>query len=84
MRYCVVKDTTTVIDGSLNTDDVMLQNAINAGFTNNQVEILTQEQFDIRKAIEPLPEPVPSETEILTNYLLDVDMRLIIVEMDLF
>ncbi|WP_068986187.1 hypothetical protein [Lysinibacillus xylanilyticus] len=63
MRYCVVKDTTKVIDGSLNVDNVMLKNAINAGFTFEQIEILTQMQFDERLKLEPPPVTVPSEKE---------------------
>lgn len=35
-------------------------------------------------AHNPTPTPAaPSETEVLTNYLLDVDMRLVMVEMGL-
>ena len=65
MRYCVIKNTATIIDGSLNNTDVMLRNAVNAGFTEGQVEILTPEQFYDRKALEPPPPPQPSQDEIL-------------------
>lgn len=68
-KYCVVKDTTTVIDGSLNSDEVMLQNANHAGFTTEQVEILTQEQYDERKALEPVPEPIPTQVDLLQQQL---------------
>lgn len=46
MRYCVIKDTTTIIDGSDNPDDVMVQNAINAGFP--EYEILTEVEYQAR------------------------------------
>lgn len=68
-KYCVVKKTTTVIDGSLNSDEVMLQNAINAGFTAEQVEILTQKQFNERKALEPVPKPMPTQVDLLQQQL---------------
>lgn len=63
MRYCVIKNTTKIIDGSYNGEEVMLENAFKAGFTNEQVEILTQEQFDERKSLEPKPIKDPSEKE---------------------
>lgn len=65
MRYCVIKDTTTVIDGSRNADNIMLQNAINAGFIAEQVEILNQQQYEERKSTEPKPEPEINEVEKL-------------------
>lgn len=73
MRYCVVKDTTIIVDGSLNTDNVMLQNARTAGFTADQVEILTQAEYDERKALESKPLPVPTaedRIEQLENMIL--------------
>ncbi|MGE6515820.1 hypothetical protein [Lysinibacillus sphaericus] len=63
MRYCVTKGTTKVIDGSLNKDEIMYQNAKSAGFTLNQVEILTQEQYDARKALEPVLQTLPTDKE---------------------
>ena len=56
MRYCVVKGTTTVVDGN-NPTELMLQNAINAGFTESEVEILTEEEWQTRvKLIQPIQE----------------------------
>lgn len=51
MLYCVIRDTTVIADKG-DTDEVMSQNIINAGFIAEQVEILTQEQFGARKALE--------------------------------
>ena len=65
VRYCVVKGTTIVIDGSLNPEGVLIQNALNAGYDKEQVEILTQEQYDERKALVPIPKPPLSEIEKL-------------------
>jgi hypothetical protein len=65
MKYCVVKNTTTVIDGSENNTDIMIQNAINAGYRESEVEILTEKEYTIRKSNEPIPTPQPSETDIL-------------------
>ena len=67
MRYCVIKNTTTTLDGSSNTNDVMLQNALNCGYSAEQVEILTQEQYDERKALEPQPIKEPSDKERITE-----------------
>jgi len=59
MKYCVIKDTTTVIDGSENPAEIMAQNAQNAGIVD--FEILTKEEYGARKALEP----IPPEQEIL-------------------
>lgn len=63
MKYCVVKNTTTVIDGSDNPREVMLKNALSAGFSESQVEILTESEYLARKAPEPIltPQPTPLE-----------------------
>ena len=55
MKYCVIKGMTTVIDGSENPQEVMIQNAVNAGFAESEVEILEEEEYAIRKALEPKP-----------------------------
>lgn len=65
MKYCVLKDTTTVIDGSENTNEEMFQNATSAGFSKSQVEILTEEEYQARKALEPVPPQPPTDIELL-------------------
>lgn len=65
MKYCVIKNTTTIIDGSENPREIMLQNALNAGFTESDVEILTQEEYQARKSQEPQPLPIPTTEERL-------------------
>ena len=65
MKYCVVKNATKVIDGSENPLEIMLQNALNAGFAESEVEILTEEEYQARKAQEPQPIPTPSLEERL-------------------
>jgi len=66
MKYCVIKNTTKVIDGSENPLEIMLQNAINAGFTENEVEILTEEEYQARKELEPKPLQEPTLEERLS------------------
>lgn len=64
MIYCVIKGTTTIIDDiKTNNDVTKIQNAINCGYTADQVEILTQSEFDERKALEPVPIKEPSDKE---------------------
>ena len=63
MKYCVVKNTTIVIDGSDNPAEIMLQNAQSAGFTASEVEVLTGEEYQARKALEPVPVPMPTAEE---------------------
>lgn len=75
MRYCVVKNTTVIIDGSENHDEIMYKNAQSSGFTTDQIEILTQEQYEARKAIGPIPNPPTDKERIIIledtiNYLL--------------
>jgi hypothetical protein len=65
MRYCVIKNTTKVIDGSENPDDIMFQNAQSAGFTESEVEILTEAEYQARKATEPKPPQLPTAEERL-------------------
>lgn len=61
MKYCVVKDTTTIIDGSNNSAEIMAQNAQNAGITD--FEILTEEEYQARKVSEPVPQQEPTAME---------------------
>lgn len=65
MKYCVIKDTAKVIDGSDNPLKIMIQNAQNAGFAENEVEILTEEEYQARVELEPKPMAEPTEIEIL-------------------
>lgn len=65
VKYCVIKNTTKVIDGSENPIEVMLQNAQNAGFTENEVEILTEEEYQARLENEPKLLPLPTAEERL-------------------
>ena len=61
MKYCVVSDTVKVIDGSENSEEIMAQNAQNAGITD--FEILTEEEYQARKASEPISPQEPSTQE---------------------
>ena len=65
MRYCVIKNTTKVIDGSDNSTELMLQNARNAGFKEEEVEILTEEEYQARLENEPKPIQEPALEERL-------------------
>lgn len=65
MMYCVIKDTTKVIDGSENPIEIMLQNAQNAGFSEAEVEILTEEEYKQRLENEPKPVQPPTTEERL-------------------
>lgn len=62
--YAVLLDTTFIIVAG-EKNDLLLQNAINAGFKEEQIEILTQEHYDERKALEPAPSKPVSEIEFL-------------------
>ena len=65
MRYCVIKNTTIIIDGSKNLIEIMLQNALNSGYVEIDVEILTQEDYQIRKDLEPMtPKPITESERI--------------------
>ena len=75
MRYCVIKNTTKVIDGSENPVEIMLQNAQYAGFAETEVEILTEEEYLARKELEPKPPQLPTDKErieALESALLEV------------
>lgn len=65
MKYCVIKNTAKVIDGSENAEETMLKNARNAGFTETEVEILIEEEYEARKALEPVqPQPLTTEERL--------------------
>lgn len=65
MQYCVVKETTKIIEGSDNPREIMLQNALNTGFTETEFEMLTEEEYQARKALEPQPLQPPTTEERL-------------------
>ncbi len=73
MRYCVVKGTVKVIDGSDNPPEIMAQNAQNAGISD--FEILTEEEYQVRKANDPVPPEV--EIEKLKTQLTETDYKII-------
>jgi len=63
MKYCVIKDTSIIIDGSENTEEVMRENALNAGFS--EFEILTEEEYKVRKVNEEIEPQSPTLEETL-------------------
>jgi hypothetical protein len=63
LKYCVIKNTAKVIDGSENPIEIMLQNAQNAGFSEDEVEILTEEEYLQRVEAEPKPPQPPTVEE---------------------
>lgn len=63
MKYCVIKNTATVIDGSDNADTVMIQNAANVGFTADEIEILAEEEYQQRLASIPQSPKPPTQAE---------------------
>jgi hypothetical protein len=65
IKYCVIKNTAKIIDGSENKQEIMLQNAENAGFKAEEVEMLTKEEFEERKALEPTLPQEPTTDERL-------------------
>lgn len=65
MKYCVIKNTTIIIDGSENPFTTMLENSLSAGFQESEVEILTEEEYQARKALETQPIQTPSTEERL-------------------
>ena len=73
IKYCVIKGTATVIDGSANSAEIMASNAQNAGITD--FEILTEEEYQARKALEP----IPPEKEIgqLKSRLEETDYKIV-------
>ena len=69
MRYCVKKDSTILVDGSENSKEIMLENALNCGFTKDEVEIITEDEF--QKRLEKVQVvKVPTEQEKLNAQLL--------------
>ena len=74
MKYCVIKNTVTVIDGSENLAEVMIQNANSASFTKNGVEILTEEEYQLRLLNTPQPPQPKTQIEVLQE---TVDMLVI-------
>ena len=65
MKYCVIKNTITVIDGSENPEEVMYRNALGSGFKVEEVEILTEGEYQLRYDNTPKPPVSKSELEIL-------------------
>ena len=65
MKFCVINNTVTVIDGGYNSQEIMIQNAINAGFTESEVEIITNEEYETRLSNVPPVILPPTELELL-------------------
>lgn len=63
MKYCVIKNTITVIDGSSNSDGIMRKNALSAGIA--EFEILTEDEYKDRVESLPLVPQPQTELEIL-------------------
>ena len=80
IRYCVIKDTTKVIDGSENPIETMFQNTQNAGFAETEVEILTEEEYQVRKELEPKPIPEPTKEELLEQRINDLELYILMQE----
>lgn len=80
MNYVVIKNTTEVIDDSNNPIETMLLNAQNAGFTEANIEILTEEQYQERLENEPKPPQPPSTEEKLRA---DIDYIAIMTGVDI-
>ena len=76
MKYCVVKNTTKVIDGSENPLEIMLQNALNTGFSALEVEILTEEEYLARVNLEPIPEQPLTDKERIVQLEQIIDTML--------
>ena len=72
MKYCVIINTTTVIDGSENSEEIMLKNAENSGYSKEQIEILTDEEYKTR--VDSSPKPTPEQT--IEDRISDVEMIL--------
>ncbi|ABR46667.1 hypothetical protein Amet_4342 [Alkaliphilus metalliredigens QYMF] len=80
MKYCVIKNTTKVIDGSSNSSEIMLQNALNAGLTEEEIEILTEEEYQARKDLEPI---APKEPTLEEKNRADIDYIAIMTGVDI-
>lgn len=61
----MIKNTVTVVDGSENTAEIMLQNAANVGLSADEVEILTEEEYKVRFDSMPKPPQPPTQEKRL-------------------
>lgn len=69
MKYCVIKNTARAITQGLNEESLICQ-AVNTEFngillTEYEIEILTEEEYQSKKALEPKPPKPLSEIEKL-------------------
>lgn len=64
MKYCVIKGTTRPVNNN-NSNEILIKDALSAGFTESEIEILTEEEYQERKALEPQPILTPSLEERL-------------------
>ena len=80
MKYCVIKDTVKVIDGSENPAKTMLQNAIYAGFTESEVEILTEEEYLARLENESKSPQEPTKQELLEERINELELFILMQE----
>ena len=66
-KYCVIKDTSKIISQGKREDLLILAGESTKDSEGNKVEceILTEEEYQARKAVEPVTPPKPSEIEML-------------------
>jgi hypothetical protein len=66
MRYLVRLGTAKEIERSeFNSDEIFIKNAKSAGFKEDEVEILTEEEYQARKELEPISPRLPTTEERL-------------------
>ena len=85
MKYCVVKGTAaTIAQGDEEATLVKCGKSTRDNRGNIiEYEILTEEEYLARVELEPEPIAEPTEIEELSNYILDVDFRVMMIEMGL-
>ena len=82
MRVCLVKTTGTLVEMQSDaTPGTLLQNAVNCGFSIDDVEEKEVTVTEWKAILEAQPKPDPQPTQ--EDYLIDLDYRLSKIELGL-
>lgn len=84
MRVCIEKSTGRLIESQSHArEGTLIINALNAGFDEADIEekVVTQGEYQAILDAQPKPLQEPTETEILRDYVLELDYRIILMEL---
>ena len=82
MKYCVLKNTTIVINKGID-EGILIENALTTKTNDGEsveYEILTEEEYQTRLELEPIPPKKPTKEELLEQRINDLELYILTQE----